>query len=118
MLRRLSGLPDLCLRNLPEDVRRALEIFLDNIVRELGYAEVYLFGSYARGDWVEDSDIDIIVVSPRFRGVPIHVRGAMLRRLAPDTHPFEILAYTPEEFEYARGSVVLSDAAEYWIKLL
>lgn len=67
---------------------------------------------------MEDSDIDLIVVSPRFRGMLIHARGAMLRRLAPDTYSFEILAYTPEEFEYARHSVVLGDAAEYWVRLL
>ncbi|MEM2740019.1 MAG: nucleotidyltransferase domain-containing protein [Candidatus Bathyarchaeia archaeon] len=51
MLRRLLVLPDLYLRDLPEGVRRALKIFLESIVRELGDVEVYLFGSYARGIW-------------------------------------------------------------------
>ena len=32
-------------------------------------SEAYLFGSYARGDWLEESDVDLIVVSPGFEGV-------------------------------------------------
>jgi len=42
----------------------------------------------------------------------------MLRKLAPDTHAFEILAYMPEEFEEVKHSVVIEDAMEYWIELI
>ena len=31
------------------------------IARELGIKEVYLFGSYARGEATEDSDVDILI---------------------------------------------------------
>ncbi|MBS7634941.1 nucleotidyltransferase domain-containing protein [Candidatus Bathyarchaeota archaeon] len=96
----------------------ALKVFLENLLKEIGDAEVYIFGSYARGDWVEDSDIDLVVISSRFRGVNMCDRMSMLRKLAPDTYAFEILAYTPEEFEVIKHSVVIGDAMEYWIKLL
>jgi len=103
---------------IPGRVRRAIEEFLANLERELGDFEAYLFGSYARGDWLEDSDVDIVVVSGALRGVPWHERYPRLRRLAPDDVPFEILAYTPEEFEEVRGrSVVLRDASTYWVRL-
>jgi len=32
------------------------------IVRKYGVKEIYLFGSYARGDYTEDSDIDIMIL--------------------------------------------------------
>ena len=106
------------LKNLPRDVVNAINIFLKNLVKVFDEVEVYLFGSYARGDWMEDSDIDLVVVSPEFKGMPIWDRMSMLRRLAPDTHAFEIFAYTPKELEEARHSVLIGDAMEYWIKLL
>lgn len=106
------------LKGLPKSVIDALDAFLENLVKEIGDADVYLFGSYARGDWVEDSDIDLVVISPRFRGMHICDRMSMLRKLAPDTHSFEILAYTPEEFKMIKHGVVVGDAMEYWIKLL
>ena len=52
------------LKNLPKDVVDAINFLLKNLVKELNDVEVYLFGSYARGDWIEDSDIDLVVVSP------------------------------------------------------
>jgi len=105
-------------RELPKSVLDAIKIFLENLVREVGEAEVYLFGSYARGDWIENSDIDLIVISSRFRGMRMHERMSVLRRIAPDTHAFEIFAYTPEEFEIMKHSVIIGDAMEYWIKIL
>ena len=106
------------LKRLLKGVTDAVNTFMRNVVREIGEAKVYLFGSYARGDWVEDSDIDLIVVSSRFRGTPLHDRMVMLRKLAPDTRAFEILAYTPEEFDEVKHSVVIGDAMEYWIELI
>lgn len=106
------------LEGLPKSVIEVLKAFLARLVKEIGDAEVYLFGSYARGDWLEDSDIDLIIISSRFRGMRMCDRMSMLRKLAPDTYAFEILAYTPEELEVIKHSVIVGDAMEYWIKLL
>ena len=35
------------------------------IFKEYDVGEAYIFGSYARGDFTEDSDIDIIIVSKK-----------------------------------------------------
>lgn len=104
---------------VPRDVLEALEAFVERVVKALrGEVEIYLFGSFARGDWLEDSDIDVVVVSPRLRGVPWHERYPMLRRLAPDWKPFDILAYTPEELEeLASGGTFLAEASRYWVRL-
>jgi len=38
------------LKDLPRDVVNAVNIFLKNLVKVFDEVEVYLFGSYARGD--------------------------------------------------------------------
>ena len=105
--------------NLPERVKRAINVLLENVTRRYRGVEVYLYGSYAKGDWLEDSDVDLIVVSDDFEGVELAKRIAMVRALAPRDVSFEILAYTPVEFEEAkRRSIVVQDASTYWVKLL
>ncbi|RLE74133.1 MAG: nucleotidyltransferase domain-containing protein, partial [Thermoprotei archaeon] len=53
---------------VPERIRRALRDFASKLRAALPDAEAYLFGSYARGDWLHDSDLDIVVVSRAFEG--------------------------------------------------
>ncbi|MEM4531715.1 MAG: nucleotidyltransferase domain-containing protein, partial [Thermofilaceae archaeon] len=103
---------------VPEDVLELLRGFAERAKSVLGSVEVYLFGSYARGDWLSDSDVDLIVVSDAFKGLDLGRRYALVRGLLPRDRGFEILTYTPEEFEEAkRRSIVIQDAAEYWIKI-
>ena len=103
---------------LPERVRRALEELLERAQEVLGDFEVYLFGSYARGDWIEDSDIDLVVVSPAFRGRGLGERYRILRELLPPDVSVDILAYTPEEFRRAlERSSILREASTYWVRL-
>lgn len=72
--------------------------------------ELIVYGSYADGTQTEDSDIDIIVVSPDFvkdyheRAPDLHFDWDTERYPIPD-----IIPLTPEEFEYRRtaeGDVV------------
>jgi predicted nucleotidyltransferase len=63
-----------------------------------------LFGSYARGEAEEESDLDLILVSESFRGLNYLERINQLLDLewklidALDK-PFDLLFYSPEEWE-------------------
>ncbi len=104
--------------SIPPKVLEALEKLVESLKSRLREVEVYLFGSFARGDWLEGSDVDIIVVSPNLRGMAPEKRYRLIRLLADPSIPIEILAYTPEEFqELKKRSVVLRDASKYWVKL-
>ncbi|BAN90276.1 nucleotidyltransferase domain-containing protein [Aeropyrum camini] len=69
------------------------------IVEHLGDATVILFGSFARGDFNRWSDIDLLVVSPRFRGVRLLDRFDMVSGVVGEG--VEIIPMTPEEFREA-----------------
>ncbi|AFA40237.1 Nucleotidyltransferase domain protein [Pyrobaculum oguniense TE7] len=104
---------------------RILEI-VDRFIKGLEEAgfrvvEAYLFGSYARGDWLEESDVDLVVVSPDFEGTRwldrLDLAAKIWLRLGLEKW-VEVFPYTPEEFEEAKQrSVALRDAERYWIKV-
>jgi len=104
---------------LPEEVERAVARLRSRLADLYPDARAYLFGSYANGTWLEDSDLDILIVSERFRGQSFAERIAKVRRLVPNDVSFEILAYTLEEFERAKTrSVVIQDASTYWRRIV
>jgi predicted nucleotidyltransferase len=104
---------------LPKEIERAVARLRSRLTNRYPDARAYLFGSYANGTWLEDSDLDIVLVSDTFRGQSFAERIAKVRRLVPNDVPFEILAYTLEEFERARTrSVVIQDASTYWRRIM
>jgi uncharacterized protein len=79
---------------------------------------VLLFGSRARGDALEDSDVDLLVVSERFRGTPFLDRAAAVLRELDAPFGVDVLCYTPEEFESKRQELgVVSAAVEEGLTL-
>lgn len=82
------------------------ERLIDEILafmRRVGVEEAILYGSFARGEAISTSDVDLLVMSPRFAGSRPHLRLAALIDAWPgDLPPLEVLAYTPQEFEQAR----------------
>lgn len=100
------------------EVEEALSWLAKKLEETYGSVEVYLFGSFARGDWLEDSDVDIIVVSDKFEGKPMPERVNAIRKLAPESMAFEILAYTPKELKEATTkSIVIQDASAHWKRI-
>lgn len=89
---------------MPEKFRRALKTFLGALEENFGEGfSVYLFGSLARGDYLLDSDVDVIVVMESLRGLKPWERTSMLRKMAPQDVGFDIIGYTREEFEEIKG---------------
>ncbi len=68
---------------------------------------IILFGSQARGDAREDSDIDLLVVSSDFAQMPLYRRYEVLgKALARVMQPIEPLACTPDEVKIEKLSKV------------
>jgi len=72
-----------------------IEEFGRRIGSEFGAERVILFGSYARGDVTEDSDVDLLVVCP-FQGNSVHKSVEIRMKLRPK-FPVDLLVRTPEK---------------------
>lgn len=76
--------------------------------------QIFLYGSYAKGNACEDSDIDLIVVSNGFEGMNIRERLELLGVAAGKVfEPIEALGYTPDEIEANRTGNFLEDILEH-----
>ncbi len=60
--------------------------------------KIILYGSRARGDHLQESDIDLIIVSKKFEGVKWPNRLGDVAELWDGIITIEPLCYTPEEF--------------------
>ena len=66
--------------------------------RLLGPVTVILYGSYARGDFNAWSDVDLVIVSPGFRGLPYMERMRLLRPIVEESPwGLDVVAWAPEE---------------------
>ncbi|MBU4075495.1 MAG: nucleotidyltransferase domain-containing protein [Euryarchaeota archaeon] len=77
-----------------------------------------LFGSYARGEAKEDSDIDLILVSEEFEGKSQLKRPVQFYLEWDLGYPVDFLCYTPKEFNDLRKQVsIVSQALKEGIEI-
>ena len=98
-----------------ENVIVAINKFKKNISKKLQIKKLILFGSYARGDYHEDSDVDLILVSPAFRRKKFVKRSWGFYKfwhLDPEiNYPVDFICYTQEEFKKLKKCVSLVSMA-------
>lgn len=69
------------LEELHPRFRNTILKFLKNLQKDIdGGIQVYVFGSIARGDYLLDSDIDLIVVADALKEMKPWERSAYLRK--------------------------------------
>ena len=72
----------------------------------------------ARGDFKEDSDIDLIVVSETWTGFEYVERLSLLYRIWDKPADATLIPLTPRELErLSKNSVTLRDASKYWVEI-
>ena len=101
--------------NLPEKIKKRLEQAVKTIRSLVPHAEILLFGSLAQGDWLEESDIDLIIISDNFKETNYITRVYTLKKGLTRIH---IIPLTKKEFEERRrGSVIIEEALTHAIKI-
>jgi len=85
-----------------------LERMVEAIVREVDPEQIYLFGSYARGETGPDSDVDLLVVEREPFG-PRRSRLDEINRVREAVSAFrvpkDILVFAVEEVAYWQDSI-------------
>lgn len=74
-------------------------------LRAYGPKKVFLFGSTARGNLREGSDLDFLVIKDTTQSFSQRSRDLVLRHFAdsPCQTPVDFIVYTPTEFEQAKA---------------
>ncbi len=80
--------------NIDPDV---LERLVETVVRTADPERVILFGSAARGELTDDSDVDILVVKDQCQ--PLELAGDIQIALPAEMHPVDIIVVWPEDLE-------------------
>ena len=81
-----------------------LNDIIERIVRRFEPERVILFGSYARGDATEESDVDLLVVAAT--DLPARERFPAIRSVLGDfPAAFDVFWKTPEEYDRWRNVV-------------
>lgn len=84
--------------------REYLERLTELLATQADPERIYLFGSWARGNETEDSDIDLLIVKKT--ALPRYERARELGMLIPHRkYPLDLLVYSPEEFEELKDVV-------------
>lgn len=91
---------------------RDLKEFKESLDKKIGVEKMILFGSLATGKFRKNSDIDLIIVSKKFRGVPFYKRGLKFDELWKLTYPFDFICLAPEEYEKMKRGVTIVTHAE------
>jgi predicted nucleotidyltransferase len=86
------------------------------------FEKIILFGSYARGDFNDDSDVDLLILDKRFKNKNIFERSKGLwilwHKKLRAGFPVDFLCYTPEEFEELKRKVsIVSEAVREGIEV-
>ena len=88
--------------------------YIAYLQKHLSLEKAILFGSYAYGTPRQESDIDLVVLSSAFEGIPYLRRLEQLSVLAwrAGVGDIEALGHTPEEFEQASDLSLLGEIRE------
>jgi len=91
---------------------------IEKFKKKIGAEKIIIFGSYARGDANEHSDIDLILVSKKFKGKSFHSRFKGLWSKWSLDLPVDFIPFTPEEFNKLKKEVsIVSEALKEGIEV-
>lgn len=88
------------------------------IIKEIKPSRIIIFGSRAKDNAKENSDIDVIIISDYFKNIPFIRRMPILLRLIRFEKHIDFLCYTEDEFENIKEkSIIVSNALKNSIEL-
>lgn len=101
-----------------KDFKEELKKFKSRLSRKVPIDKMILFGSYAKGKAHRYSDIDLIIVSPKFSGTDFRDRPIGFYKYWNLDEPFDFLCYTPEEFNKLKKQItIVREAVKDGIKI-
>ena len=110
------------IHEIPNQVINIIKKFIKEFVK-LGFEvkKVYLYGSYAKGDWLKSSDIDIVIISNSVKNIPFKDRLEICWKITYKLNlnpPIEALVYTEDELTRELGRLgFIKSISKYWLDI-
>ncbi len=99
-------------------VIKQLKAYKHAVSKDIPLYKMIFFGSRAKGRFHQDSDIDIVIVSPQFKGLNFFQRGAKMYDYWNLRYPVDFLCYTPEEFNKLKKQItIVKEAVDNGIEI-
>ena|SRR3989344_3658008 len=101
-----------------KSLKERLIAFKKTVNKDFPVQMMILFGSRARGKTGRDRDVDLIIVSPKFKWLDFFERGAKMYDYWNLRMPADFLCYTPEEFmRLSKQITIVSEALREGIQI-
>lgn len=98
---------------------KLLKKFVHSISSEYPIKKMYLFGSQATGKAGKSSDVDLLLVSPVFRGKRRLRRAPSLYLKWDLDYPVDFVCLTPEEFNKKKKETgIVQEAVKFGIRIV
>lgn len=88
-------------------IKSKLRDFKKSVNKDFPIRKMYFFGSRATGRPHKYSDIDLIIVSPKFKKLNFFQRGAKMYDYWNLRMPVDFLCYSEEEFKKLKKEVTI-----------
>jgi predicted nucleotidyltransferase len=99
-------------------IRKPLATFVERIKSKYHPQQIILFGSYAKGEAREGSDVDVLVISDHFSQTDPYQRFRELYKMSMDLDPeFHTYGYTSFELAKSKYLPTLQNALKTGISL-
>lgn len=89
------------------NIKEKLKEFKKSVEKSFPLQTVIFFGSRANGKPHKDSDVDLIIVSPKFKHLDFFQRGAKMYDYWNLDYPVDFLCYSPEEFDKLKKKITI-----------
>lgn len=86
-----------------EQVIKELKVYKRKVAKKIAIDRMILFGSVATGKIRKDSDVDLLVISSKFKDQNASLRPILFYKEWNLDYPVDILCYTPEEIKNREG---------------
>ncbi|HKZ60375.1 MAG TPA: nucleotidyltransferase domain-containing protein [Candidatus Thermoplasmatota archaeon] len=97
---------------------RGFDRFMVRLKRRYAPSKVLLFGSRARAEHLATSDVDLLIVSDAFEGIPWRLRLQLVVKMWDGDVALEPLCYTETEFQRRSKEIsIIREAARTGVAL-
>ena len=95
-----------------KSIIKELKGFKANLEKDFPIEKIIFFGSRAKGHPKKDSDIDLIIVSPKFKKYNFIERSSKMYDYWELNYPVDFMCFTSEEYNERKNMVSIVSEAE------